>query len=53
MLASIRSWSEREYRLDRMTLRELVVAFFTHYSILVYLALAVVAIVLAVRTAPN
>ncbi|MEK0085923.1 sterol desaturase family protein [Benzoatithermus flavus] len=53
MLASIRSWSGREYRLDRMTLRELVIAYFTHYSIMVYLALAVIAIVLAVRVAPN
>ena len=50
MLAALRPWSEREYRLDKMTLRELLVAYFTHYSIQVYLLLAVVAAGLAAYT---
>jgi sterol desaturase/sphingolipid hydroxylase (fatty acid hydroxylase superfamily) len=41
------SWTNREYNLDKMTLRQLVIAFFTHYSIQVYLLLAAVGIVLA------
>jgi sterol desaturase/sphingolipid hydroxylase (fatty acid hydroxylase superfamily) len=53
MLASIRAWSGREYRLDKMTLRELVVAYFTHYSIQVYLALAVVSAAVAASLAPS
>jgi sterol desaturase/sphingolipid hydroxylase (fatty acid hydroxylase superfamily) len=53
MLAAIRPWAGREYRLDKMSLRELVVAYFTHYSIQVYLLLAVVAIVLTAFTAPG
>jgi sterol desaturase/sphingolipid hydroxylase (fatty acid hydroxylase superfamily) len=53
ILASIRPWSGREYRLDKMTLRELVVAYFTHYSIQVYLGLAIVAIAIAVASAPG
>ena len=40
MLAKSSPWRGRKYFLDKMTLGELVVAFFTHHSILVYLALA-------------
>jgi sterol desaturase/sphingolipid hydroxylase (fatty acid hydroxylase superfamily) len=43
----------RRYQLDKMTLAELVVAYFTHYSILVYLVLALAAIGLAVHLAPG
>lgn len=53
MLAAIRPWSERKYKLDKMTLRELVVAYFTHYSIQVYLVLAVAALVAAIVSAPS
>jgi sterol desaturase/sphingolipid hydroxylase (fatty acid hydroxylase superfamily) len=53
MLAALRPWSRREYRLDKMTLRELLVAYFTHYSIQVYLLLAMVAAGLAAYTAPG
>jgi sterol desaturase/sphingolipid hydroxylase (fatty acid hydroxylase superfamily) len=43
MLGSIGPWSGRAYFLDKMSLRDLVVAFFTHYSIQTYLAIAAVA----------
>ena len=39
MLAKSSPWHGRKYFLDKMTLGDLVVAFFTHHSILVYLAL--------------
>lgn len=48
MLGSIGLGSRRAYSLDKMSLRELVVAFFTHYSIQAYLAIAAVAIGLTV-----
>lgn len=51
MAISWRPWVNRRYQLDKMTLAELVVAYFTHYSILVYLALALTTILLAVRLA--
>lgn len=38
---------DRQYRLDKMTLKDLVGAFFTHYAILVYIVLAVVSISLS------
>jgi sterol desaturase/sphingolipid hydroxylase (fatty acid hydroxylase superfamily) len=41
-------WRERKYFLDKMSLGDLVVAFFTHYSIIAYLAVAAVGIGLAV-----
>lgn len=44
-------WSGRDFLLDRMTLRDLLGAFFTHYSIQVYLALFVLAIGGAALTA--
>jgi sterol desaturase/sphingolipid hydroxylase (fatty acid hydroxylase superfamily) len=51
MSSSWGPWAGRKYRLDRMTLRELLFAYFTHHSILVYLACAGLAIWLAVRFA--
>ena len=53
MLTALRTWSDKKYELDKMTLRDLVVAYFTHYSIVVYLALAVVGIVAAAWLAPS
>lgn len=53
MLSAIRSWAGKKYELDKMSLRDLFVAFFTHYSIIVYLLLAVAGIVAAVRLAPG
>lgn len=53
MLAALRPWSRRDYQLDKMTLRELIVAYFTHYSIQVYLALAVVSAAVAASLAPG
>ncbi len=44
MLGSIGPWSGRAYFLDKMTLRGLVVAYFTHYSIQTYLILAAISI---------
>jgi sterol desaturase/sphingolipid hydroxylase (fatty acid hydroxylase superfamily) len=41
MLATSTPWHGRKYFLDKMTLRDLVVAFFTHHSILAYLAIAI------------
>jgi sterol desaturase/sphingolipid hydroxylase (fatty acid hydroxylase superfamily) len=43
MLAKVSPWHGRKYFLDKMTLGDLVVAFFTHYSIQVYLTLAAAA----------
>jgi sterol desaturase/sphingolipid hydroxylase (fatty acid hydroxylase superfamily) len=43
MLARFGPWAGRKYFLDKMTLRDLVIAYFTHYSIQVYLALAIAA----------
>ena len=40
-------WSGRKYFLDKMSLGELVKAYFTYYAILVYLLLAAAAIALA------
>ncbi len=39
-------WAGRQYFLDKMTLRDLVRAYFTYYAILAYLALAAITIVL-------
>ena len=41
-------WAGRKYYLNRMTLRELLVAYLTHHSILTYLALIALAVSLAV-----
>ena len=40
--ADLPFWKRRHY-LDRMSLRELVVAYFQHYTIMAYLGLALVA----------
>ncbi|MCX7630961.1 MAG: fatty acid hydroxylase family protein, partial [Geminicoccaceae bacterium] len=53
MAVSWRPWIHKRYQLDKMSLRELVVAYFTHYSIIVYLTLAFVSILLAVRWAED
>ncbi|MFO1036928.1 MAG: sterol desaturase family protein [Geminicoccaceae bacterium] len=42
------TWSGQKYFLDKMTYRDLVVAFFTHYSIQVYLLVAALAILATV-----
>ena len=44
MLTSWGPWSDRTYFLDKMTLADLVRAYFTHYSIQAYILLAVLAI---------
>lgn len=44
---------KRSHYLDRMTLRELVVAYFQHYTIQAYLALALVAIGVAIWSPPT
>jgi hypothetical protein len=43
MLTSWGPWSEKTYFLDKMSLGDLVRAFFTHYSIQAYMVLAIVA----------
>ena len=53
MLAKLSPWHGRKYLLDRMTLGDLVVAFFTHHSILLYLGLAAAALGYAVATAAD
>ncbi len=46
-------WTCRRYALDRMSLGELVRAFFTYYAVLVYLLLAAIAAGLAVHWATD
>ena len=53
MLAKMSPWQGRKYFLDKMTLGDLVVAFFTHHSILVYLAIAAASIAYALATAAS
>lgn len=53
MLAALRPWTRGDYQLDKMSLRELVVAYFTYYSIQVYLALAAVSAAVAASVAPG
>lgn len=53
MLSPWGPWAERKYFLDKMTLRELIGAFFTHYSIVAYLALTVLGIAWAVWQASS
>lgn len=45
MSAGIGPWAGRKYFLDKMTFRDLVVAYFTYYAVIVYLLLALGAIV--------
>ena len=51
MLSPWGPWAERRYFLDKMTLRELVGAYLSHYSIITYLVIAAVAAYLAWRYA--
>ena len=51
MLAKLSPWHGRKYFLDKMTLGDLVIAFFTHYSIQTYLAVAASALWLCWQTA--
>ena len=53
MLERLSPWRGRKYFLDRMTLGELVIAYFTHHSIQVYLLLAVAGAGYAVASAPS
>ena len=53
MLSHRSSWTQREYNLDKMTLRDLVAAFFTHYTILIYLGLAALGTLIALRSATS
>jgi sterol desaturase/sphingolipid hydroxylase (fatty acid hydroxylase superfamily) len=46
-------WGGRRYFLDKMSLRELIVAYFTHHSIIIYLVLAAASIWLAAATAAS
>ena len=48
MAIRLSPWAGRKYYLNKMTLRELLVAYFTHHSILTYLALIAVSIWLAI-----
>ena len=40
-------WSDREYHLDRMNLKELTVAYFQYYAIAAYIVVAIVSIAVA------
>jgi len=53
MLARLSPWHGRKYFLDKMTLGDLVVAYFAHHSIQVYLLAAAVGASFAVATAPS
>ncbi len=46
-------WSARRFRLDRMSLGDLVRAYFTYYAIQIYLLLAVIAVLLAIAWAES
>jgi sterol desaturase/sphingolipid hydroxylase (fatty acid hydroxylase superfamily) len=48
MAIGLSLWAGRKYYLNKMTLRELLVAYFTHHSILTYLALIAASIWLAI-----
>jgi len=51
--AKLGFWSNRSHYLDKMTLRELIVAYFQYYAIQAYILLAVGAAVAAVMTAES
>ncbi|MFL5334191.1 MAG: sterol desaturase family protein [Geminicoccaceae bacterium] len=53
MLARVSPWHGRKYFLDKMTLGDLVVAYFAHHSIQVYLLAAALGAGFAVATAPS
>jgi sterol desaturase/sphingolipid hydroxylase (fatty acid hydroxylase superfamily) len=46
-------WAGSKYNLSRMTMRDLVRAYFTHYAVAAYFALAAVSLVLAVTWMPG
>ncbi|MEZ5825838.1 MAG: hypothetical protein R3C97_14200 [Geminicoccaceae bacterium] len=51
MLTSWGPWSERTYFLDKMTLGDLVRAYFTYYSIQAYILVTIVSIGASIRFA--
>ncbi|SLN76220.1 sterol desaturase family protein [Oceanibacterium hippocampi] len=53
MKPSIGPWSGKKYFLDKMSFRDLVGAYFTHYAVMTYIALGAVLTVLAVRWTEN
>jgi len=53
MATGLSLWAGRKYHLNRMTLRELLFAYFTHHSILTYLVLIALSLWLAVRSAAS
>ncbi len=53
MAIGLSLWAGRRYQLNKMTLAELLVAYFTHHSILTYLALTAAGIALAVALATS
>lgn len=53
MAVQVGPWAGRKYFLDKMRLSDLVVAYFTHYTIMTYLVLAAAALVLTVHLAVN
>ena len=42
------TWSSREYKLDKMTLRELAAGYFTYPGIQVYFALSAICVTIAI-----
>jgi len=53
MATGLSLWAGRKYHLNKMTLRELLFAYFTHHSILIYLALIVGSLWLVVTSAES
>ena len=53
MALRIGFWAREKYNLSRMTMGELVKAYFTHYAVVTYFALAAVAIGVAVWQLPD
>ena len=53
MAIGLNVWARQKYFLNKMSLRELLVAYFTHHSILTYLGLIVVSVWLVVSFAPS
>ena len=53
MAGRLGPWSGRRYFLNKMTLGELIVAYFTHHSILAYLALIAASLWVAISRAPG
>lgn len=53
MISSWGPWADREYFLDKMTLRDLMKAFITHYSTQSYIAIILLCSVIVVLTAQS